>query len=79
VGAVLRLTLSDRPRSQHTFRVGDDGRAVRDHSATPTTTVTMSAEDYVVLSGGRRAASDVRIEGDQELGQKLLSSLAVTP
>ena len=60
---------------------GEDGRAVRDDAATPTTEVALSAEDYVVLSGGRRGveATDPEISGDEELGRRLLASLAVTP
>ncbi len=81
VGAVGRLVLSDRPGWQHTARVGEDGRAVRDDAATPTTEVALTAEDYVVLSGGRRGveATDPEISGDEELGRRLLASLAVTP
>jgi uncharacterized protein (TIGR03083 family) len=81
VGSVLRLVLSDVPGWQHTFRIGDDGRAVRDHAATPTTLVTLTAEDYVVLSGGRRGVETTSpaISGDEDLGRRLLASLAVTP
>ena len=45
------------------------------------TEVALSAEDYVVLSGGRRGveATDPEISGDEELGRRLLASLAVTP
>jgi hypothetical protein len=67
-------------------RVGEDGRAApvpdeADEAAAPTTAVTLTPEDFVVLGGGRRGAEHTRpvIEGDEELGRRLLASLAVTP
>ena len=49
------------------------GRPVAD-AATPTTTVRLSPEDFVVLAGGRRTpeATDAEIEGDEDLGHRLL-------
>ncbi|MGZ4495353.1 MAG: maleylpyruvate isomerase family mycothiol-dependent enzyme [Nocardioides sp.] len=63
--------------------VDSDGRASRlqGDPDEPTVTVRLDTESYVVLAGGRRPPSDVpvEIEGDQALGARVLSSLAVTP
>ena len=63
--------------------VGDDGRAtpLAADPAEPTVTVGMDLETYVVLCGGRRRACDVdvTVEGDPEIGRRVLDSLAVTP
>jgi uncharacterized protein (TIGR03083 family) len=78
-GTSVRLVVGDRA---WTARVGEDGRAARaDDVEDPTATVTLSPEAFVVLGGGRRTADDVeaKVEGDQDLGRRLLSSLAVTP
>jgi len=80
-GTTVRLSLPDAGLSW-TLRVGEDGRATRVEDATPpTTSVALSPEDFVVLAGGRRAPETTRpvIEGDEELGRRLLQSLAVTP
>ncbi len=47
----------------------------------PDATITLTAEDFVVLSGGRRGveATQPKIEGDEDLALRLLSSMAVTP
>jgi len=63
-------------------RVGEDGRAaLADDAAPADTTVTLGAEDFVVLSGGRRTpdATSPTINGDNDLGQRLLAAMAVTP
>ncbi len=65
-----------------TVRVGDDGRASRvDDEGPPDTTVTLSPQDFVVLSGGRRPpeATQAMVEGDEDLGRRLLAAMAVTP
>ena len=62
-------------------RVGDDGRAAFGDVASPAVRITLSAEDFVVLGGGRRTVdrTSPAMVGDTELGQALLESLAVTP
>ena len=63
-------------------RVGDDGRACREDDKTPAdTTVTLSPQDFIALSGGRRPPESVRavIEGDQDTGRRLLAAMTVTP
>jgi N-acetylmuramic acid 6-phosphate (MurNAc-6-P) etherase len=62
--------------------VGEDGRAaLLGDETTPTASVTLSPQDFVVLAGGRRApeSTEPLIEGDEELGHRLLHSLTVTP
>ena len=65
-----------------TVQVGEDGRAtaVAD-AAAPTTCVTLTPEDFVVLAGGRRGpeATSPLIEGDEETARRLLGVMAVTP
>ena len=60
--------------------VGDDGRA---HPVAPpedpTVRLWLDREDFIVLAGGRRAPSAARVEGDQELGTRILGAFAVTP
>jgi hypothetical protein len=63
-------------------RVGDDGRAAPvDDDQDADTTVRLTAEEFVVLAGGRRPveAAQPQIAGDQEVGRRLVESLAVTP
>jgi uncharacterized protein (TIGR03083 family) len=65
-----------------TVVVGDDGRAALGAPVeSPTVRITLSAEDFVVLAGGRRPvdATEPVIEGDTELGKAVLTHLAVTP
>ncbi|MET0837556.1 MAG: maleylpyruvate isomerase family mycothiol-dependent enzyme [Marmoricola sp.] len=65
-----------------TVQVGDDGRAAAvEAEGEATTTVTLTPEDFVVLAGGRRPASQTQpqIAGDREIARLLLESLAVTP
>lgn len=65
--------------------VGDDGRAAAVRPASeltdPTVRIVLSPEDYIVLVGGRRTPDRVspKIEGDEELGRKVLAAMAVTP
>jgi uncharacterized protein (TIGR03083 family) len=84
-GTAVRVEVPDAGLGW-TVQVGDDGRAAQlDEAAaavaTPTTTVALSPEDFVLLAGGRRGpeATAAVIEGDEELGRRLLTSLAVTP
>ena len=79
-GSSVRIDLSDVDRS-FGAEVGADGRGVRALPDSPTATIKLSAEDYVVLSGGRRAPETVEavIEGDTELARAVLARLAVTP
>jgi len=80
VGTTVRLEVPEKELGW-SVRVGDDGRAAPADDAEATTTVTLTPEDFVVLAGGRRppSATQPRITGDEEIGRRLLESLAVTP
>ena len=63
--------------------VDESGRAVpvSPDPEKPTVTLRMDVESFIVRAGGRRPASDlpVDVEGDEELGRRILDSMAVTP
>jgi uncharacterized protein (TIGR03083 family) len=63
--------------------VNDQGRAVpvTDEPGQPTVRLRMDLETFAVLAGGRRPASEVpvEVEGDRNLGLRVLEALAVTP
>lgn len=63
--------------------IGEDGRGrtLASLPAQPTVRLDMDRESFIVLAGGRRAAAPgaVRIAGDQDLGQRIVSRLATTP
>jgi uncharacterized protein (TIGR03083 family) len=60
--------------------VGDDGRAAPAVVVDPTARLTLSSEAFTVLGAGRRGpeAVDTAIEGDEELGRAVLSSMTLT-
>jgi len=63
--------------------VNDQGRAVpvTDEPGQPTVGLRMDLETFAVLAGGRRPAAEVpvEVEGDRDLGLRVLEALAVTP
>jgi len=63
--------------------MNDSGRAVplTTDPDSPTVSLRMDVETFVVLAGGRRPASElpVQVEGDAELGGRILEAMAVTP
>jgi uncharacterized protein (TIGR03083 family) len=69
--------------SPYAVVVGDDGRArpTPEPPSDPTVRLATDRAAFVLLAGGRRAPhrGAVRIEGDTELGGRLLEQLAVTP
>ena len=79
-GTSVRIELTDRDR-HFGAEVGEDGRGRPALPDSPTTLIRLSAEDYVVLAGGRRPAESVSAsyDGDAVLAQTLLTKLAVTP
>lgn len=79
-GTSLRIDLSDAATSMGAV-MGEDGRATFAVLDDPTARLTMSAEAFVVLAGGRRTPDrvEVGIEGDEVLAKALLDNLAITP
>ena len=64
------------------FEVDENGRGRRtEPPADPTVTLHLDRESFIRLAGGRCAPEPggVRVEGDQELGQRVLDHLATTP
>jgi len=65
--------------------VGEDGRARSADPESladgPTSTIHLSFVDLIRLGGGRASADEVetRIEGDQDLGHRVLRGMSVTP
>ena len=47
----------------------------------PTVRLSMDRESFILLAGGRRSPEPdaIRVEGDEQLGQRILDTLAVTP
>jgi uncharacterized protein (TIGR03083 family) len=79
-GTSVRVDVPEAQQSW-TVRMGDDRRAALvDPVESPTVRITLSAEDFIVLAGGRRGldATDPKVEGDAELGRAVLDHLAVT-
>ena len=78
-GTVVRWVVTGPVEVDATIGVGDDGRARRT-DAEPHVTLTMDTEAFTVLAGGRRGpdAVEVEVEGDAELGRRVLSAMTVT-
>jgi uncharacterized protein (TIGR03083 family) len=81
VGSVVRLEVAGH--EPVTAVMGEDGRgrAGGPDDGPPTVTLTMDRETFIVLAGGRRPAQagGVGIEGDIELGERVVASMGVTP
>ncbi len=64
------------------FEIDENGRGQRvTEPADPTVTLHMDRESFIRLAGGRCAAEPgkITVDGDRELGEKVLASLATTP
>ncbi len=79
-GTAVRIDVPEAHRSW-TARIGEDGRAALVDDAEPDATITLTAEDFVVLAGGRRTPERTSpvLTGDADLAASVLSHLAVTP
>jgi uncharacterized protein (TIGR03083 family) len=80
-GTTVRVDVPEADRSW-TVSVGDAGRAALvDPVEDPAVKITLGAEDFIVLAGGRRSveATSAKVEGDEDLGRAVLADLAVTP
>jgi uncharacterized protein (TIGR03083 family) len=80
-GSAVRFEISGEPGDARTFTLAIlNGRATRSNEAIPTVTLSMGALDFVRLGCGRTTAADldpgaVGIEGDAELGQRVLDTM----
>ena len=65
------------------FTVNDAGRGERlpEPPGDPTVTLRMDRESFIRLAGGRcdPEPGAVTVEGDRELGERVVASLATTP
>jgi len=80
VGTSLVLNMAGSP--PFGFEIDENSRGQRvTPPASPTVTLRMDLESFIRLAGGRCEAEPgkVRVEGDQELGERVLASLATTP
>jgi uncharacterized protein (TIGR03083 family) len=76
------LVLDMEGSAPRAFEIDDNGRGRPvDPPAEPTVTLHMDRESFIRLAGGRCAAEPgkVTVEGDQGLGERVLTSLATTP
>ena len=80
VGTSVRIDLADVGASIGAI-VGEDGRAKFAVLDDPTARMTMSAEAFVILAGGRRGADQIKAEisGDEALAKAVLTNFAITP
>ena len=81
IGTSVRIDVPEVGQSW-TAQIGEDGRAgFIDAVEDPTVLITLTAEDFVVLAGGRRGldATSPAYVGDAELGHAVLSNFSVTP
>jgi uncharacterized protein (TIGR03083 family) len=80
-GTTVRVDVPEAEQSW-TVAVDEGGRAafVAAQDA-PTARITLAAEDFIVLAGGRRGVDTTvpKIEGDAALADAVLSAFAVTP
>lgn len=79
-GTSLRVDLPELERTW-SLAVRGSRAAFIDEPVTPAAAVELTAEDFVVLAGGRRPAERTtpRIEGDRALATRFLEAMAVTP
>jgi uncharacterized protein (TIGR03083 family) len=65
------------------FCVNESGRGeqLADPPDQPTVRLSMDRESFILLAGGRRAPDPgaIRIDGDDQLGERIVDTLAVTP
>lgn len=79
-GTSVRIDITDADTSIGAI-VGEDGRATFAVVDDPTARITMSAESFIILAGGRRRADRVAttVEGDEALAKAVLANIAITP
>jgi uncharacterized protein (TIGR03083 family) len=80
-GSTVVLDVTGGLPQVHAAGVGEDGRGIAvPPPESPTATVTLDLETWIVLSGGRRPPESVPVvvTGDEELGRRTVAALAVT-
>jgi uncharacterized protein (TIGR03083 family) len=81
-GSRVRVELTDGAARVINVEVGERAAVVEELSGPPTLTVTMPVGVFARLGGGRADPTTVRdqvtIEGDEELGERLLQNMAYT-
>jgi uncharacterized protein (TIGR03083 family) len=80
-GTAVRFVVTGEIPVDLTIEVGDDGRGrVAPEGTEATTTLTMTTEEFVILTTGRRTSADLDVEiwGDEALGQRVLDSMTIT-
>lgn len=82
-GQSVRVVVSGEQILDEAALVGEDGRGARCVVVPeePTATLAMDTETFVVRCSGRRdpASLDVAVNGDPDLGARVLAALATTP
>jgi uncharacterized protein (TIGR03083 family) len=80
-GSAVTFQLTGPIRRTLFVQVDQRARLVDCLDRSATTTLTLSSDTFVRLGGGRVTASGaaVEIDGDAELGQRVLANMAITP
>ena len=83
-GSTVVFHIEDGPCRSIAVRVEGRARVIDDEPADPTVRLSMPLESFVALGGGRCTADDAlaagtQIEGDAELGRRILDAMAFTP
>jgi uncharacterized protein (TIGR03083 family) len=81
VGTTAVLAVEGSPVVAVEIDENGRGQRLAEEPADPTVRLSMDRESFIVLAGGRRAATPgaVRIEGDTALGEAVVANLATTP
>lgn len=79
-GTTVTLEVAGSEPATWTITPTGRGERVLDPVHPPSATIRLDRESFICLAGGRRAApGPVGIEGDTELGQRVVDALATTP
>jgi uncharacterized protein (TIGR03083 family) len=83
-GSTVVFSVPDGPTIDIAVRVDGRAQVVDDVPATPTVRITLPFETFVALGGGRWTAAEattaeLTIDGDRELADRVLDSMAFTP
>jgi hypothetical protein len=80
-GTTAVLAVEGSPTMAFTVNDNNRGERLPEVPARADATLTMDREAFIVLAGGRRAPEPgrVTVDGDQELGRRLVEAMATTP